>query len=191
MFDASPTDRLNALLPELQLMIFSMLDATELASLAGTCANLHNSPGLISALIEKLEGKVVKSVSAKHNTFFLMHDGRVSWCGLDFGLQPGGHHQLTPEPITIPGGGKVQTAAVGIAHTIVSMQDGSVYGLGKNNKGQLGLGHTARQLTPVRLNIGNPKIFEAITLLKQRQQPTNMPSSAAAISAPPMPKKPS
>jgi alpha-tubulin suppressor-like RCC1 family protein len=101
--------------------------------------------------------KTVKSVSGGENhTIVVMTDGTVYGCGYNFYGQLGignttDQYSLTPMT-SIPAGKKAQSVSCGYNHTIVLMEDGTVYGCGYNFNGQLGIGgNTSNQLSLIQM----------------------------------------
>ena len=55
-------------------------------------------------------------------------------------------------PVQVAGiSGVVETVGTGVDHSFVTTTDGSVWGWGSNNEGQLGVGDTNRRLTPTQM----------------------------------------
>lgn len=72
-------------------------------------------------------------------------------CRGDFGRL--GHGSCSdcfvPHPIKALSGKRVINVACGDTHTIAMTSDGSLYGFGRNQNGQLGLGHSNDAVQPV------------------------------------------
>jgi len=98
-------------------------------------------------------------------TIVLMSDGTVYGCGYNGDGQLGLNNTITPKLVltamTIPNGKTPVAVACGESHTIVLMQDGSVYGCGANWGGQLGNG-TSSTTTLVPMTNTTGKIPVAV-----------------------------
>lgn len=97
---------------------------------------------------------------AYHHTLVLLEDGTVRAFGInDCGQLGDGTTNHSGTPVTVAGlSGVRQVAATGgggdetpggFGHSLAVLADGSVVAWGCNNHGELGLGHTEGQLTPV------------------------------------------
>ena len=106
--------------------------------------------------------KVVNIACGDQYTIVLLEDGTVYGCGRNDNGQLGNNSQtesltLVPMILTkkIPPGKKVVNIACGDQHTIVLLDDGTVYGCGTNNIGQLGIGNRntpKKTLVPMELS---------------------------------------
>ncbi|MCU0975707.1 MAG: hypothetical protein MUC71_05255 [Steroidobacteraceae bacterium] len=64
----------------------------------------------------------------------------------------------TPARTTLPAGASAVRIAVGARHVLALLADGSVYGWGLNNIGQLGQGDSLPRLTPARVALPGPAV---------------------------------
>ncbi len=90
------------------------------------------------------------SAGAFHS-LILCDDGSVYGFGENaFGQLGLGHRnrQSTPQLISMPMGARPCQISAGSRHSFILCDDGSLYGFGENDYGQLGLGHRNRQSTP-------------------------------------------
>ena len=90
------------------------------------------------------------SSQAGFHTFYLLDDGLVYGCGYNCYGQLGlGHtnNQPTLQCLKLPKDKKAVDIAAAQNHTLILSKDGSVYGCGNNEYGQLGLGHKTNQST--------------------------------------------
>jgi alpha-tubulin suppressor-like RCC1 family protein len=95
-------------------------------------------------------GKTPVTISCGNHTIVLMSDGTVYGTGYNDYGQLGNGTTNNPSTLTpmINNTGKTPLAITcGLYHTIVLMSDGIVYGMGYNNKGQLGNGTTNNSIT--------------------------------------------
>jgi hypothetical protein len=105
--------------------------------------------------------KTPKAIACgSYHTIVLMTDGSLYGTGSnvngELGLA-GIVNTLTQIPIPITTPPKTPTAvACGVSHTIVLMTDGSLYGTGYNNDGQLGLAGIVKTLTQIPIPITTP-----------------------------------
>jgi len=113
----------------------------------GLGASTANQPTL--TLIPGIAEKIPVAVSGgKFHTVVLMSDGEIYGCGYNFyeqlGLGGGGVVDQPSLTQMIEIEHKTPVAvSCGIDHTLVLMCDGELYGCGRNNQGQLGLGADA------------------------------------------------
>eukprot|EP00935_MAST-01C_sp_MAST-1C-sp1_P001570 g1570.t1 len=99
-------------------------------------------------------GKTVRAVvCGDYHTMFVREDGSVWATGYNHKGQLGlGHERNQSTPVEVTAVGKTVRAVVcGAYHTMFVREDGSVWATGKNDFGQLGLGHTTSQETPVEV----------------------------------------
>ena len=78
-------------------------------------------------------------------------DGSVYGFGYNDSGQLGlGHetNQSTPQFISMPREARPCQVSAGYFHSLILCQDGSAYGFGGNEEGELGLGHEDNQLAP-------------------------------------------
>ncbi len=86
-----------------------------------------------------------------HYSLILCDDGSVYGFGYNDSGQLGLNHttdQSTPQLIPMPLDARPCQIFAGFHHSLILCDDGSVYGFGANNSGQLGLGHKNKQPTP-------------------------------------------
>ena len=88
----------------------------------------------------------------------------------DFGRLGHGDARDVFIPRAIPGltGRRVRDVACGDTHTLVSTFDAELWGFGRNQNGQLGLGHTDDAFAPVLVD--NLKVLIRADLCKMLQQ---------------------
>lgn len=74
----------------------------------------------------------------------------IPQCRGDFGRLGHGDSAdvFIPQPISFFSGHQVQHVACGDTHTLVVIEGGQLYSFGRNQNGQLGLGHTQDSLAP-------------------------------------------
>lgn len=107
-----------------------------------------------------LPKKIYKIFSGMFHSFFLAYDGSV------YGFGKNNYNQLgienkddLDEPTLIPCFmGKIKKIACGLNHSVVLLNDGRIFCMGNNEKGQLGLGHCKNVPVPTKLIIGE-KLF--------------------------------
>jgi alpha-tubulin suppressor-like RCC1 family protein len=96
------------------------------------------------------DGKVAKQVVAgSHYTMILAENGTVFACGRNISGQLGlgnstDRHIFIAVP-ALPDGKVAKQVLAGYSHTMILAEDGTVFGCGSNNNGQLGLGDTTRR----------------------------------------------
>ncbi len=84
-------------------------------------------------------------------SLILCDDGSVYGFGYNgFGQLGLGHknHQSTPQLIPMPMEARPCQISAGLSHSFILCDDGSVYGFGFNEEGELGLGHKNHRSTP-------------------------------------------
>jgi len=100
------------------------------------------------------------------HTIFIASDGKV------YGVGHNGYGQLglgdttnryTPVEITFLSDKIITHVACGWFHTVFLASDGKVYSCGYNSYGQLGLGNTTDQYTPVEITFLSNKIIKNVT----------------------------
>lgn len=106
--------------------------------------------------IAALAGKGVVQVAAgRDSSFALCGDGRVfSWGRSDYGQlaqNRASRYLLTPTEVAGLAGRGVAKVAVGNLHAVALTRDGKVYTWGMNQHGQLGVGTTNNQGSPVQV----------------------------------------
>lgn len=74
-----------------------------------------------------------------------------------------------PTKVNIPcdNGVKAVSVACGARHSMVCMEDGSVWAWGDNSRGQLGTASTTREISPVHIDMGHGKKATSVTCGKQ------------------------
>jgi alpha-tubulin suppressor-like RCC1 family protein len=106
-------------------------------------------------LMTNSTGKTPVSISCGgSHTIVLMSDGTIYGCGNNFNGQLGDGtttQQTTLTLMTNSTGKTPQSISCGNSHTMILMSDGSIYGCGSNNNGQLGDGTTANNVTALSL----------------------------------------
>ncbi|STX39025.1 hypothetical protein [Legionella feeleii] len=90
-------------------------------------------------------------VAGKNLSFFKLANG--DWYGVgnnSFGQLGTGHTQTSviPQLISSPGGSRIRNIFTQNNSTILETEEGIYYGCGQNSYGELGLGHTDRQIVP-------------------------------------------
>jgi alpha-tubulin suppressor-like RCC1 family protein len=138
-------------------------------SIYGTGRNLEGQLGLVNVivggsvnvltLINIPDGKTARYISAGgSHTIVLMQDGSIYGTGRNLegqlGLDNNNANVSVLTPINIPDGKTARYISAGGVHTIVLMQDGSIYGTGSNLEGQLGLDNAVNVLTLINIPDG-------------------------------------
>lgn len=130
-------------------------------TLYGWGANSKNQMGLNSPwnmatpATMPLLGSSVKSIdSGQHHTVALMEDGKIYVFGANNHgqLGTGSTSALATPQILSPGIPNATSVHCGRYSTYILTSDGKVYSFGRNNKGQLGLGHTNSTNTPTLIS---------------------------------------
>ena len=103
--------------------------------------------------VTALNSPVRAVACGEDHTMFLREDGSVWATGYNLYGQLGlGHKTDQNTPVEVTAVGKtVQVVSCGAYHTMFLREDGSVWATGENKYGQLGLGHTTEQNTPVEV----------------------------------------
>lgn len=107
--------------------------------------------------------KISSLASTSDSLYAVTGGGRVvEWRDVDASLA----HGATPTPTPIElSAAKAVSISAGERHLLIIDADGCVYGLGANDRGQLGVGKTAEELPssnlPVRLNLRSKAISAA------------------------------
>jgi alpha-tubulin suppressor-like RCC1 family protein len=130
--------------------------------------NDQNTPQLIDR--NHFPNKTIQSIhTGSHHILALMDDSSIYAWGYNHSGQLGlGHNndQNTPHLISPNhfANKTIQSIHLGFQHTLALMDDGSLFAWGRNDKGQLGLGHTDNQITPQLIDRGNfpNKIIKSI-----------------------------
>jgi alpha-tubulin suppressor-like RCC1 family protein len=102
----------------------------------------------------------------REHSIIVCDDGSAySFGSNDYGQLGSGdtHKQSLPQRVKLPLGRRVTFTACGFEHTIIVCDDGSAYGFGSNDYGQLGSGDTHKQSLPqrVKLPLGRRATFAA------------------------------
>ena len=110
-----------------------------------------------------LTGSAIQVACGLRHSFIIMSDGIVYGFGANEYGQLGtvdnnDYHTLTA--MLLPSGKTAQGIVCGNAHTIVSMTDGTVYAIGDNHMGQLGLGDTDTRSTLTEMTFPAGKIAQ-------------------------------
>jgi alpha-tubulin suppressor-like RCC1 family protein len=111
------------------------------------------------------DGYTVDSIyCGAYNTFVVMQNGTVWGCGWNkngsLGLSDNDDRNVLTQ-MTIPDGKTLQTISAGVS-TFMLMNDGSLYGCGTNEYGQLGLGDSVNRNTFVQIPIPENKIVNKV-----------------------------
>jgi hypothetical protein len=136
-----------------------------LMNLASTCT-FFCSDNTLRHLIQDKRPKYKVATGGSH-TLILHYDGSVFGFGSNtFGQLGLGHtnDQSTPQPLILPEGKKPIKISLGFCHSFILCEDGSLFGFGANDFGQLGLGHTNDQSTPQPLILPEGKKPKQISL---------------------------
>uniref|UniRef100_A0A7S0RRV6 RCC1-like domain-containing protein n=1 Tax=Chlamydomonas leiostraca TaxID=1034604 RepID=A0A7S0RRV6_9CHLO len=112
-------------------------------------ATEHATPQVVQYLLK--QGVSSIHCGAEYTVCYSKSRRQVwSWGWADFGRL--GHGDLgdvfVPRPISFFAGMPVAEVACGDTHTLVLTESGELYAFGRNQAGQLGLGHSEDQLTP-------------------------------------------
>jgi len=117
-------------------------------------------------LMTNSTGKTPVSVACGQNyTIVLMSDGTIFGTGLNTSGQLGTGNTTNTNTLTLMTNntGKIpQSIYCGSLHTIVLMTDGTIYGTGRNNEGQLGTGNTTNTNTLTLMTNNTGKTPSAI-----------------------------
>ena len=90
---------------------------------------------------------IIDVAMASNHTWFLTDNGHVYGCGSNHYGQLGLgnlNNQSTPQKITYFNDIPISKIAAGAAHVMFLANNGSIYGIGNNQDGQLGLGYTTQ-----------------------------------------------
>ncbi len=116
--------------------------------------------GLLVHLMPKdISTREMKKIAAGYySSFFIAPDGSVYAAGSNMygqlGLSNTIGNQSSPIKMQLPAGTEAVGVAAGNNHTLVLDSDGNVYGVGKNNDGELGIGSTSElEETPVKMQL--------------------------------------
>jgi alpha-tubulin suppressor-like RCC1 family protein len=111
-------------------------------------------------------GKLAKSVSiGVFHTVVIMTDGTAYSCGgNNYGqLGDGTTSRNVLTLMTLPSGKLAKSVSNGAYHTIVIMTDGTVYGCGRNNIGQLGDGTTTSRNVLTLMTLPSGKLAKSVS----------------------------
>jgi alpha-tubulin suppressor-like RCC1 family protein len=111
-----------------------------------------------------LPSKTVYVTAGAYYSIFIQEDGSLLGFGQnlvgELGIEDSSNY-VTPHVLPALPSKAVQVAC-GWNHTIVLLEDGTVYGTGRNAEGQLGLGHNKQVRTWRKINFHNPVKISAI-----------------------------
>jgi alpha-tubulin suppressor-like RCC1 family protein len=124
------------------------------------CAYGFEQPGIHESFSDQ---SAINSINfslialGQRHTVVVDEDGKG--CGLgwnDEGQigQPTSNHYPSPTPIPLLTRYKIAMISCGASHTLVVDQSGSLFAMGRNNWGQLGLGHSRNVQSPARVTGG-------------------------------------
>jgi alpha-tubulin suppressor-like RCC1 family protein len=112
-------------------------------------------------------GKIPESVSGGgYHTIVKMTDGTIWSCGLNSNGQLGINSTLQKNTLTqmiIPAGKTPESVNCGRNNTIVKMTDGTIYGCGNNDIGQLGINSTLQKNTLTQMIIPGGNTPESVS----------------------------
>ncbi|KAI9995477.1 hypothetical protein PInf_012542 [Phytophthora infestans] len=123
----------------------------------GSTISKSHTPRMIDSLREKYH--ITTAAVSYHHSAVVSSNGEL----LTFGMNDCGQlgldhtqHQHTPQVVDALSSQVVTKAACGLYHTVAATSDGEVYSFGKNDYGQLGLGHARNIKTPalVKTSLG-------------------------------------
>jgi alpha-tubulin suppressor-like RCC1 family protein len=121
-------------------------------------ANSPN-PNPNSTIIPGLSNVIAISAGAAHS-LFLINDGTVFSCGINYDLECGisGANQISV-PTEIPGLNNIIAISSGNSHSLFLRMDGAILACGSNNYGELGRGFVSpKELPAVSMPTGIKKI---------------------------------
>lgn len=122
-----------------------------------TATKIH-TPKVIEALRNK---QCVAAAVSYHHSAIITDNGELYTCGMNDTGQLGLdnlQHQAAPCRVEALEGHEIVEAACGLYHTIVCSSKGAIFSFGKNDYGQLGLGHNRPSKFPAAINIPNERI---------------------------------
>lgn len=146
---------------ELFALISSWLPLADLKQMRRACRRFQNATR--ADFRSRAISYTVKCVAVGYyHSYFVLHIGRVYMCGSrnqenaqdGHSVQGGGIRRIEGVPE------KITAAAAGIEHVLLLGESGSVYGMGRNSSGQLGLGHYRNMGHPVRIDCLPEKITQ-------------------------------
>lgn len=114
----------------------------------GTTTSKIHTPTLIEALQEQC---AITAGVSYHHSAVVTDDGSLYTFGMNDCGQLGIdslQHQSIPQPVAGLEGTEVKSVACGLYHTVVCTSIGEVYSFGKNDYGQLGIGHNRPSKSP-------------------------------------------
>ncbi|KAF4134020.1 Ubiquitin-transferase HECT domain-containing protein [Phytophthora infestans] len=123
----------------------------------GSTISKSHTPRMIDSLREKYH--ITTAAVSYHHSAVVSSNGEL----LTFGMNDCGQlgldhtqHQHTPQVVDALSSQVVTKVACGLYHTVAATSDGEVYSFGKNDYGQLGLGHARNLKTPalVKTSLG-------------------------------------
>ncbi|HZF14407.1 MAG TPA: hypothetical protein VE046_00545 [Steroidobacteraceae bacterium] len=130
-----------------------------------TVVSLANSPPPVLPALLATDKSSNPAVSF---TAVLKSDGTVVTWGDNSIGQSGtgtaGTGSETPKSANLPAGSHAVDLAVGAAHVLALLDDGTVYSWGLNGSGQLGLGDAVPRLTPTLVTLPHPAVAIAAGL---------------------------
>jgi len=118
--------------------------------------NATTQTTLGSMTLTDISAKPINITCGWYYTIILFNDGTIYGCGTNnYGQLGNGNttDQSTLVQMTLPVGKTPINIACGSYYTIILFNDGTVYGCGYNNYGQLGNGNTTTQLTLVQMTL--------------------------------------
>lgn len=131
--------------------------------------------GLGSTISKSHTPRLIESLREKYNISFAAvsyhHSAVVTTTGelLTFGMNDCGQlgldhtqHQHTPQLVDTLSSQVITKVACGLYHTVVVTAEGEVYSFGKNDYGQLGLGHARNVKVPSIVKVGTGESDEKI-----------------------------
>lgn len=115
----------------------------------GSTISKSHTPRIIESLREKYH--ITTAAVSYHHSAVVSSNGELLMFGMNDCGQLGldhTQHQATPQLVDLLSSQAVAKVSCGLYHTIVSSRSGEVYSFGKNDYGQLGLGHARNTKVP-------------------------------------------
>ncbi|KAL8008320.1 putative vacuolar protein sorting-associated protein [Plasmopara halstedii] len=115
----------------------------------GSTISKSHTPRVLESLQEKYH--ITTAAVSYHHSAVVSSNGELLMFGMNDCGQLGldhTQHQTTPQLVNSLSGRVVTKVACGLYHTIASTRGGEVYSFGKNDYGQLGLGHSRNVKVP-------------------------------------------